>query len=552
MASITNTTTTGGGQSSSSCSSSSSSFPGKNWKIHQVIPQLKKTTLLKLGHSDVVCTIDIICKIIQNDWIVNFCGKQQWSSFLNSRAIVKEIEDAVMPITYVLRILRQKDIADINNNRSNYEKQDYTNVRKEQKLNNYDDNDNKTNNNYTSNNRKQRTWTVLDLCSGKGFFATLLSAVMSYHINNHPDDDKNNGSSNNNIVNKIIMVDNDLNINWNHIDLLNSTSSIKTSIETHRLCLYSKEFDVLINSLLDNNVFVIGTHLCKRLSARAVEVYNALCNNNKYNNRNNIDNKNSIKQLSTSSMAFLLAPCCLPVFRGICYIQGCNSVDDDSGIYPLVNEIKRLESEIVQLPGLKFQSIGENLLYLHVCWLLLDAENNDVKIKLSSIAEQCSVSLKAVKRVAYKGLKKGELNVKNGCWSIKSDIPSLSTCNDSSGSKGKYARMKANFFANHRINVSKKSGTSTTTTADVVAAANIQLYTQNENTLSIDLFNLGIIGKKRPFLNWVQCLAKAINTEINSNCVEIIDATLFGKHQNEQLLNGNLQGERRSSWIICS
>ena len=112
--------------------------------------------------------------------------------------------------------------------------------------------------------------------------------------------------------------------------------------------------------------------------------------------------------------------------------------------------------------------------------------------------------------------------------------------------------MKANFFANHRINVSKKSGTSTTTTADVVAAANIQLYTQNENTLSIDLFNLGIIGKKRPFLNWVQCLAKAINTEINSNCVEIIDATLFGKHQNEQLLNGNLQGERRSSWIICS
>ena len=135
MASITNTTTTGGGQSSSSCSSSSSSFPGKNWKIHQVIPQLKKTTLLKLGHSDVVCTIDIICKIIQNDWIVNFCGKQQWSSFLNSRAIVKEIEDAVMPITYVLRILRQKDIADINNNRSNYEKQDCTNVRKKQKLN---------------------------------------------------------------------------------------------------------------------------------------------------------------------------------------------------------------------------------------------------------------------------------------------------------------------------------------------------------------------------------------------------------------------------------
>ena len=51
-----------------------------------------------------------------------------------------------------------------------------------------------------------------------------------------------------------------------------------------------------------------------------------------------------------------------------------------------MNEKKKLESEIDQLPGLKFQNTGENLLYFHVCWLLLDAENNDVNIILSNIA----------------------------------------------------------------------------------------------------------------------------------------------------------------------
>ncbi len=315
-----------------------------NWKIHSVIPRLRQTTLLKLGDEHVNNTIDIICNIIQSNWIVNFCGKQEWSSFLNSRAIVKEIEDSVLPIAYVIKILKQKDCnysVEKKNNKHNsiQEKQQQHKKRK-----------------LAPRNQLYKPWTVLDLCSGKGFFAMLLSAVMSYILDSNDTVTCNNKNNNKNkmknIVNRILMVDNNNDINWEHIDLLNKSIDTRLSIETNRICLYSESFTKLIDGLKNsnNNVFVVGTHLCKRLSARAVEVYNSLCS--KFNEANDTNKTNL-------SVAFLLAPCCLPTFRGFCHIRGCNNHDceDDGG-----TDANNFDLS----PGLKFQSTGENMLYANV------------------------------------------------------------------------------------------------------------------------------------------------------------------------------------------
>ena len=232
-----------------------------NWKIHSVIPRLRQTTLLKLGDAHVNNIIDIICNIIKNNWIVNFCGKQEWSSFLNSRAIVKEIEDSVLPIAYVIKILKQKDCNtsidkknDKHNNNSRKEENEQQQEHKKRKL--------------APRNHLYNTWTVLDLCSGKGFFAMLLSAVMSYMLDGNDTVTCNNNNDKNkkmkNIINRILMVDNNNDINWEHVDLLNkSNSKQQLSIETNRVCLYSESFTKLIDGLKssNNNVFVLLNQL---------------------------------------------------------------------------------------------------------------------------------------------------------------------------------------------------------------------------------------------------------------------------------------------------
>ncbi len=129
------------------------------------------------------------------------------------------------------------------------------------------------------------------------------------------------------------------------------------------------------------------------------------------------------------------------------------------------------------------------------CWQIVNAENNKTQIKLSTIAKLCNISVKAVKRVAYKGLKKGELTEDRGCWFI---TPSTSFLPSSSNniSKGDYARKKAKLYIDH-INSTRQD-------------SNNKLFKKKKNVFSIDLFNLGTVGyKERPFLNWVNCLSKA-------------------------------------------
>ena len=139
------------------------------------------------------------------------------------------------------------------------------------------------------------------------------------------------------------------------------------------------------------------------------------------------------------------------------------------------------------------------------CWQIVNAENNKIQIKLSTIAKLCNISVKAVKRVAYKGLKKGELVEDRGYWFITPSNSSLPPSSNNIVNKGEYARRKAKLYIDHvnstkdLKNVGRRSD-----------GNNDKLFTNKKNMFSIDLFNLGTVGyKERPFLNWVNCLSKA-------------------------------------------
>eukprot|EP00944_MAST-04C_sp_MAST-4C-sp1_P004636 g4636.t1 len=204
------------------------------WSAEKVLPRLRSSALLDGDQpvewrEEIRETIEIICTVLERDWR-QFANLDEWSSFLNCSRIVKEIEEAVIPIAYVLQVLRKSG----------------------------------------------KEWTVLDLCSGKGFFACLLCDVVANDNRIKPSQ-----------VKRVVMVDNDNNINWEHVRLLNEfhqgQNAFYAPINAYRACIYSDEFSACLCSILNSpkggcspNIFVIGTHLCRRLSAHAVEVYNEL------------------------------------------------------------------------------------------------------------------------------------------------------------------------------------------------------------------------------------------------------------------------------------
>ena len=136
----------------------------------------------------------------------------------------------------------------------------------------------------------------------RDFFACLLCDVVANDNRIKPSQMK-----------RVVMVDNDDNINWEHVKLLNEfhqgQNKLYAPIDTYRACVYSNEFSACLCGILNPpkggcsfpNIFVIGTHLCRRLSAHAVEVYNELVH----------------ATPNESKCALLLAPCCLPVFSRI-------------------------------------------------------------------------------------------------------------------------------------------------------------------------------------------------------------------------------------------
>lgn len=466
------------------------------WSADKVFPRLRSSALL---HDDqpvewreeIRQTIEIICTVLERDW-GKFANLKEWSSFLNCSRIAKEIEEAVVPIAYVLQILRKSGTE----------------------------------------------WTVLDLCSGKGFFACLLCDVVANDKRLKPLQMK-----------RVVMVDNDDNINWEHVKLLNEFHQGQgvpyAPIDAHRACLYSDEFSACLRGILNSptgecspqNIFVIGTHLCRRLSAHAVEVYNELVH----------------ATPKDAKCALLLAPCCLPVFRGFCYIKGrCNREEPKTG--------EMSPKPPAPLPGLTFLSDGETALYAQVCWHMLQAqEAGKGGIKLSDISKVCKATCKMIKRVAYKGRRAGELKSEHGMWSLR----------EWDDKNGKFARMKAGnaVFEEEGKGADEGSGKvltekfcSWTCAKDVPnflserggrRCSILKTKEDSQTFFKIDLFSLGLVSNGQPFLYWVSALAAAVERGEEGTTVRLVQAPLVSGAHTEQEKNGNCQSERRSSWILA-
>ena len=462
------------------------------WSAEKVLPRLRSSALLDGDQpvewrEEIRETIEIICTVLERDWR-QFANLDEWSSFLNCSRIVKEIEEAVIPIAYVLQVLRKSG----------------------------------------------KEWTVLDLCSGKGFFACLLCDVVANDNRIKPSQ-----------VKRVVMVDNDNNINWEHVRLLNEfhqgQNAFYAPINAYRACIYSDEFSACLCSILNSpkggcspNIFVIGTHLCRRLSAHAVEVYNELVH----------------ATPNESKCALLLAPCCLPVFRGFCYIKGrCNTEETKTPTKPLA-----------PLPGLTFSSDGETALYAQVCWHMVQAQEAGRNgIKLSEISKACKATSKMIKRVAYKGRRAGELKSEHGLWK----------CREWDEENGKFARMKAGsaVFEKEETTMDEGSGKiltekfcSWTCAKDVPnflserggrQCSILETKEDSQTFFKIDLFTLGLICNDQPFSYWVSALAAAVECGNEDTTVRIVQAPLVSGAHTEQEKNGNFQSERRSSWILA-
>eukprot|EP00933_Yihiella_yeosuensis_P035823 TRINITY_DN29430_c0_g1_i2.p1 TRINITY_DN29430_c0_g1~~TRINITY_DN29430_c0_g1_i2.p1 ORF type:complete len:316 (-),score=38.12 TRINITY_DN29430_c0_g1_i2:402-1349(-) len=161
------------------------------------------------------------------------CTGPEWSSLLNKRSLLHEMEEVIIPLHHLLEFLSQTDCKDP---------------------------------------------ILVDLCAGKGYFAFCVAELAK----TVPLLQK---------LKSVIVLDHSK-IDWTHFDLRRQEEADGTllsvvlwdSVDLHSHTLPAK-FAALPGGLLLN-----GTHLCRRLSSRAVELFNVLPN----------------------SQLLILAPCCVP------------------------------------------------------------------------------------------------------------------------------------------------------------------------------------------------------------------------------------------------
>ena len=227
------------------------------WNVTKVVGRLERGTLsTSADAAQCAPALRRVCAVVAG-WAETHAGDRAWSSLLNASAICKEVEDSVLPLARALEVMRAPTAA-----------------------------------------ATLPPWHVLDLCSGKGFFAALLAGMC----------DRDPALN----VQTITMVDSNDAIKWSHVPLLNASHGAAVAqLVALRASVYDDAFEALLATLQravaakTARVLVVGTHLCRRLSARAVEVYNVLAGA-------------AARDAPSRSVALLLAPCCIPRFGSAC------------------------------------------------------------------------------------------------------------------------------------------------------------------------------------------------------------------------------------------
>ena len=274
-----------------------------DWHVHRAINNLASSQLLStaFGREKYGLIVENVILIMQC-WAKRWFGNVSWQTFLNRKSFLHEVEEAIVPLLGLVE--------------------------------------------YAQKNTQLKKVVVIDLCCGKGFFAMLLSYLANYY----PDLRE--------MVARIVCIEKNTNVKWNHLEAANldcnsyiqltrdnddktiiyacipieiwENTNIHSEAFEYKLLNYQLPPDSAVKSTdisgdssksgIDEieqkrqiqrlapeqtEVFLIGIHLCRRLSSRFIELCNIL--------------KNSVT--AASLVGSMLAPCCLPRFGGSIYIR---------------------------------------------------------------------------------------------------------------------------------------------------------------------------------------------------------------------------------------
>ena len=488
---------------------------GSAWNVQKVASRLRAGPLAASGGESCADALELTCGAVDG-WARDHAGDRAWSSLLNHARICKEVEDSVLPLARVLSVVRTEE----------------------------------------RGGGDALPWRVLDLCSGKGFFAALLATICSREP-----------SLRGRVVD-ITMVDSNEAIKWGHVPLLNAAHAVAGSeaaspqLLAMRTSVHSAEFGALVQTLRDeivaqrSRVLVVGTHLCRRLSARAVEVFNEISGGSDGTASASV----SASAARGRAVALLLAPCCLPRFGSVCVIRGgrrragtMSAHDVVSGRRP--RKIARpaaatgsnSSADGWRPPpprprdgGPFFATEGEYELYALVCLTLLRCDATG-GLPVAALAMRVGTSKKAIGRTLRKGRKAGEL----GC-----DSRSVWSINPADDGGGRAHGVALAFEAAREAEKGKPLPIPPLTA--IISPQSFAKWSSDRTECRIDLFALGAARSAPnaltggPFGRWVAALSEAVDAP----GVRIATASLGrGAHAEAESERGNTQGGRRTAWI---
>ena len=277
-------------------------MPPTEWHVYRAISNLPRTELINsaAARQKYLKVIENVIAVL-NSWARRWCGDSNWQSFLNRKSFLHEVEEAIVPLTSLI---------------------EYTQL--------------------AAHNSVQVELVVMDMCCGKGFFGMILTYLANFY------------PLLKSMVKRIVCIEKNTDVKWSHfkeanLDFeLNCSSNISSDLYAcipidiwENTNIHSEAFEYkLLNYQLppdsavkstdisgdssksgideieqkrqiqrlapeQTEVFLIGIHLCRRLSSRFIELCNIL--------------KNSVT--AASLVGSMLAPCCLPRFGGSIYIR---------------------------------------------------------------------------------------------------------------------------------------------------------------------------------------------------------------------------------------
>ena len=221
-----------------------------NWHVARAWRALETTPLLLRADPFMALVIADVRTVVRG-WCAH-CGEARWSSFLNRKSFLHEVEEAITPLVALCRRIAHESkrdgaaaaVADI---------------------------------------------TVVDVACGKAFFSMILGGLRGLRPQLRAR------------VERIVLVEK-ARVDYAHVELAAQTAEAHADAALACVLdvwpqtnIFDDAFLLRLSALEAPQLWLVGIHLCRRLSSRCVELANVL-----------------------DAPFLALAPCCLPRWRGAC------------------------------------------------------------------------------------------------------------------------------------------------------------------------------------------------------------------------------------------